>query len=307
MSLLVTGSVALDTLETPYGKLSDTPGGSATYFAISASRLVPVLLVGIAGRDFPRSYLSKLRSIGIDTSGLMVRTFPTFRWHGRYKGDMSQAETVSVTVETFEKFAPSLTQKQKNSRYIFLANCHPRIQLSVLEQIENPKLVFCDTMNIWIQTELDLLKKLLKRADGLILNKDEAQMLTGTSHWVETIKKLHKFGPRIIIVKKGEHGALLSYEGHLRFAPSYPVEKIKDPTGAGDSFAGGVMGYIAGKDSTDRRTINESIYYGTVMASFCIEELGQAGLFSSNKKTIADRLKLIRTISGATNTSSSSA
>ena len=264
MSIVVVGSVALDSIETPYGKVERALGGSATYFSIAASFFHPVRLVAIVGEDFSSEHIELLKSHGVDLEGLVKAKGKTFHWKGRYN-DLNVAETLSTELNVYADFDPDLPESYRRSEYIFLANINPDLQLKVLEQVRSPKLVACDTMNLWINTALDELKEVLRRVDLLILNDSEAKMIAGEENLITASKKLLELGPDRVIVKKGEHGAI-SLTSETFFAiPAYPVERVVDPTGAGDSFAGGVIGYLASTGRTDEESYRRAIAYGTVL------------------------------------------
>jgi sugar/nucleoside kinase (ribokinase family) len=274
MSLLVVGSIALDTLETPLGKKHNIAGGSAVYFSYSASLFCPVRLVGVVGNDFPPQELEFLKARKIDLAGLQVEKGKTFSWHGRYVGDMCSAETISVNLNTFGTFNPVIPKSYQDSKYLFLANGSPVLQMKVMSQMKRPKLVIADTMNLWIEHEKKALLKLIGEIDGLILNNDELKQLTGMYHVVAASREILKWGPKLLIIKKGEHGALLITKKDFFAIPGYPVETVCDPTGAGDSFAGGMMGYLAKTDDIAVRNIKKALLYGNSVASFTIEDFG---------------------------------
>ncbi|MFC1588396.1 PfkB family carbohydrate kinase [Planctomycetota bacterium] len=289
MSLLVVGSVAFDSVETPFGCAEESLGGSAVYFSFASSLLVETRLVGVVGTDFKKEYIAWIEEKGIDIRGLLRVPGETFRWSGRYEGDMNSAETVAVNLNVFGKFDPQLPDSYLDSEYIFLANGHPNIQMKVLEQVDNPTLVMADTMNLWIETERNALMELFAKVDGLIINDGEARQLTGEHLTVAAGKRIVEMGPEIVIVKKGEHGALLFYEDDVFAVPSFPVEKVLDPTGAGDSFAGGVMGYLAQQDQIDSTTLKRSLIYGTTMASLNVESFSLNRLREISRQDVARR------------------
>ena len=274
MNLVVVGSTALDTIETPYGKKERILGGSAVYFSYSASLFGPVKLVSIVGNDFPIEETEFLNARNIDLAGLKTENGKTFAWHGRYAGDMSSAETISVNLNTFGSFKPMIPREYQKSQYVFLANGSPILQMKVLEQLKRPKLIIADTMNLWINNEKKALLKLIERIDGLILNNDEIRELTGMYHLIAAAKEILKWGPRMLIIKKGEHGALLITKDAFFAIPGYPVEIVRDPTGAGDSFAGGMIGYLAKTDDLSTKNIKKALLYGNAIASFTIEDFG---------------------------------
>ncbi|MFA5794606.1 MAG: PfkB family carbohydrate kinase [Candidatus Brocadiia bacterium] len=292
MSLLVVGSIAYDNLETPYGKRRNIMGGSAVYFSFSASLFSPVRLVGVVGEDFSfDEELESMKARKIDMRGLHTAKGKTFTWTGRYVGDMSQAETLSVELGVFGKFQPVIPNVYKDSKYIFLANGSPKTQKKVLDQIKRPALVVADTMNFWISNEKKSLIKLIENIDGLIVNSDEVKQLTGMYHIITGAREILKWGPRMLIIKKGEHGALLVTKDDFFAIPGYPVEVVRDPTGAGDSFAGGMMGYLASTRDLSARNLKKSLLYGNVVASFTIEDFGVERLKQITPARIAYRYK----------------
>jgi sugar/nucleoside kinase (ribokinase family) len=283
MSILVVGSVAFDTVETPRGKRERALGGSATYFSFAASFFSPVNLVAVVGKDFPGEYVNLLRSRGVDTKGLQVLDGKTFHWIGSYKHDMNEAITHSTCLNVFEDFKPVIPEEYRKSEYVFLANIDPELQLKVLEQIEKPRLVACDTMNFWIEGKREALLKLFQRVNIVVLNDAEARQITELPGLVKAGKKILEWGPERVIIKKGEHGVLL-FDGESIFvAPAYPLGDIVDPTGAGDSFAGGFMGHLARKGSMDTSTLRQAIIYGSAIASFDVE-----GFSLDRLKTLSD-------------------
>ena len=273
MSLLVTGSVAIDSVTSPHGHAADVLGGSAVYFAFAAVQYVPVRLVAVVGDDLPADFRSILASRDIDLTGLEVRKgSKTFRWTGRYAGDMHEAETVQVSLNVLAHACPTVPTAFAGSKTVFLANTHPTRQRELLAQVRSPKLVVCDTMNLWIETERDSLLETLKLVTGAIINDAEVQQLTGKVNLIEAGEAVLKLGPKFVIIKKGEHGALLVTAEGPAVIPAYPTKLVRDPTGAGDSFAGGVLGYLAEQDRHDPETLKRALVRGTVAASFTIEE-----------------------------------
>lgn len=273
MSLLVVGTVALDTVETPHGEVREALGGSATFFSYAASYFTPVRLVAVIGEDFPHTHRELLENRGVDTSGLIVRPDgKTFRWRGKYEGDMNAAQTLEVHLNVLTGFDPVLSPGHAETPYIFLANVDPNIQLKVLRQAPARKLVVADTMNFWIETQRDALMELLREVDGLVLNDGEARMLTERVNLVQAAETILDMGPRFVIVKKGEHGSLFMSANERFVLPAYPLSDVVDPTGAGDSFAGGVMGYLAATGRADADTLKQAMAFGTVIASFNVED-----------------------------------
>lgn len=283
MPLLVIGTLAYDSVETVHEKREDALGGSATYFAVAASSFTPPRMVGVVGTDFLDEHLAALRARGIECEGVEVAEGKTFRWGGRYEADWNTRHTTFTDLNVFEHFDPKVPAAFRGSKYVFLANAHPSIQLKALEQVEDPAFAVADTMNLWIDIARDELLELLRHVDGLILNDEEARMLTGESNLIRAAQKVLKLGPERVILKKGEHGAFLLGEDVHFSLPAYPVEEVVDPTGAGDSFAGGFMGYVASQGTHAPGTLKRAMLYGTVTASFCvqgfsIDHLGQRGM-----------------------------
>lgn len=274
MSILVVGSVALDSVETPFGKIENALGGSATYFSVAASFFYNnIYLVGVVGTDFPKEHVDFLISQGIDLDGLeQIEDGKTFRWGGSYINDLNAAETHFTDLNVFSNFQPKLPKSYQNSPYVFLANINPELQINVLRQMTTPKLVVCDTMNLWIDISQPMLLETLKEVDILILNDAEARQLTGEDNLTRAGKKILTFGPTRVIIKKGEHGAISLTESTFFAAPAYPLTNVVDPTGAGDSFAGGFMGSLATLNSFSEQSIRRSIINGTVIASFNVED-----------------------------------
>jgi sugar/nucleoside kinase (ribokinase family) len=271
-SLLVVGSVALDSIETPLARVENVLGGSATYFSVAASFfMTQVQLVAIVGDDFEKEYEDFLISKGIILSGLERAEGKTFHWAGRYNDDLSVAETITTELNVYEKFQPNLSESHKNAQYVFLANIHPELQLSVIQQTRNPKLIACDTMNLWIDTTLEALLKTLQEVEILILNDTEAQSLSGKMSLKEAAGVIFDYGPKQIIVKKGKHGVDFFSDSTSFSVPAYQLKKVVDTTGAGDSFAGGFMGYLAEVDDLSLANIRKAVIYGNVLASFNIE------------------------------------
>ena len=273
MSLLVTGSIGIDTVSTPHGQVEAVLGGSAVYFAFAARQHVPVRLVGVVGDDFPAEFRAALDAPNIDLAGLEVRPgAKTFRWTGCYKGDMNEAETVAVDLNVLAEAAPAVPASFVDSETVFLANTHPTLQRQLLSQVSSPKTVVCDTMNLWIDDERDSLLETLGCVTGVIINDAEARALTGKVNLIEAGEAILDMGPKFAILKKGEHGALLVTAEGTTAVPAFPTKLVRDPTGAGDSVAGGVLGYLSAQDQTDYSTLRRSLVRGTVAASFVIED-----------------------------------
>ncbi len=294
MSLLVVGSIAYDTVETPFGKVEDSLGGSALYFSAAASLFGPVNVVGVVGSDFDASKISFLKKRGVNLDGLYMESGKTFRWGGRYYEDMNKRETLFTYLNVFERFQPRIPEAYQHSEYVFLANIDPELQLQVLEQINKPKLVVLDTMNFWINGKRAQLETVLKRSDIIVVNDQEARELTGEFNLIKAIKQIVEFGPQSVIVKKGEHGAMLYHDGKFFFAPAYPLEKVVDPTGAGDSFAGGFMGYIAKADKRDFPTLKKAIIYGSTIASYNVEDFSFNRLKTLTMEKIDERVRAFK-------------
>jgi len=274
VSLLVVGSVALDTVETPHGRVEGILGGSAVYFAYAASYLAPVRLVGVVGEDFPDEYLRFVRARNIDTTGLVVRRGRTFRWSGRYQGDMNAAETVTVDLNVFGEFVPVIPDTYRESQFVFLANGSPALQRHVLRQVPGAAFTVTDTMNHWIRDARAEVEALVRETDATFVNDGEARLLTGEANLVRAGQRILAMGAKYAIIKKGEHGALLFAEHRCYAYPAYPTAEVKDPTGAGDSFAGGVMGHLARVGKVNITTLRQAMLYGTVLASFTVEDFG---------------------------------
>jgi len=291
MSLLVTGSIGIDSVSTPSGTVDGVLGGSAVYFAFAAVQYVPVRLVGVVGEDFPPAFRDVLESRDIDLTGLEVRSASrTFRWTGRYEGDMNEAETVEVNLNVLAEQAPKVPASFADSKTVFLANTHPTLQRELLAQVSSPSLVVCDTMNLWIETERDSLIETLRAVHGVIINDAESRQLTGAVNLIEAGEKMLGWGPTFVIIKKGEHGALLvTAEGAVAI-PAYPTKKVCDPTGAGDSFAGGVLGFLAAEGKHNAQTLRRALVRGTVAASFTIEDFSLNRVRDLSRAEVTERV-----------------
>lgn len=274
MSILVVGSAALDSVETPVGRVEDALGGSAVYFSTAASFFSEsIRMVAVVGDDFPQEHIAFLESRRINIEGLeRVEGGQTFRWGGRYTDDLNSASTLFTDLNVYGDFQPKLPESYRDTPYVFLANINPELQLNVLEQVNQPKLVVCDTMNLWINNSRAALMQTLDKVDILILNDSEARLLTEEGNLIYAAKKILTYGPSRVIVKKGEHGAISLTETSFFSAPAHPLESVCDPTGAGDSFAGGFLGYVASVGNTAEETIRQAIIYGTIVASFNVED-----------------------------------
>lgn len=299
MGLLVVGSVALDTVETLEGKVEDSLGGSATYFSVAASFFhQQIHLVGVVGDDFPSEHVDFLSKRGIDLQGLeQITGGKTFRWGGSYVSDLNAAETEFTDLNVFSDFDPRLPDTYQDTPYVFLANINPELQLRVLEQVYHPKLVVCDTMNLWIDISRPALMETLKQVDILILNDGEAKQLTEKKNLIQAGKEILTYGPSRVVIKKGEHGAISLTESEFFAVPAYPLTSVFDPTGAGDSFAGGFMGYLAAQNqSDDEQTIRQAIVYGTVVASFNVEDFSLNRQRTLTRQEIDDRFNRLKDI-----------
>ena len=299
MSILVVGSVALDCVETPFGCVRDTLGGAATYFSAVASLYDQVNLVGVVGTDFPREHIDFLIARGVDTRGLQIVAGKTFRWAGRYEYDMNSAQTLSTELNVFADFRPTLPEAYRASEYVFLANIDPELQLGVLDQVRSPRLTVLDTMNYWISNKRDALTEALKRVDIVTLNEAETRQYAGTFSLIQAAQQILALGPKAVIVKKGEYGAVLFTNGgdlteSYFFAPAYPLEKVADPTGAGDTFAGGFVGYLARARSDSLETIRRAIVHGSVVASFTVEGFGLERLRTLTLDDIRERYEAFK-------------
>ncbi|MCC6696224.1 MAG: sugar kinase [Candidatus Hydrogenedentes bacterium] len=293
MDVSVVGSIALDTVETPTGRNEEGLGGAATYFSLAAAQFAAVRLVGVVGEDFPAAHVELLRSKGIDLDGLERASGKTFRWTGRYHEDINNRDTLDTQLNVFEHFHPKLPPAACAAPFLFLGNIHPSLQTEVLEQAK-ASFVGLDTMNLWINIALDDLKAVLRRVNAIIINDSEVKLLTGESNLVKGAKAVRALGPRIVVVKKGEHGCLLFGEDDIFSAPAYPLENVVDPTGAGDSFAGGFMGYLAGCGKVDSASLRQAVVYGSAVASFTCEKFGPDRLAEITRHDIQQRFEEFR-------------
>jgi len=293
--VLIVGSVALDSVETPFGKLDRAIGGAGTYSSFAASLLAPVRLVGVIGDDFPQSALDMLARRGVDLEGVKrIAGGMSFHWAGKYEYDMSSAETLKTELNVFEQFDPRLPDSYRDSPYVFLANIQPGLQLSVLDQIDSPRLVVCDTMNYWIESARDELLQVLSRVDLALMNDAEARQLTGTPNLAKAADQVLSLGPRYVVIKKGEYGAsLVSEKGHFSL-PCYPLPQVTDPTGAGDSFAGGLVGFVAWLGASTEEALRQAMACGTVLASACVQDFSLEGLKALGVSDLYDRYRQLR-------------
>jgi sugar/nucleoside kinase (ribokinase family) len=274
MSVLIVGSTALDSIKTPKAENPRLLGGSASHAAVAASFFAPVKLVGVVGEDFPKKYLALYRRHNIDLAGLQILPGKTFHWSGEYEVNMNNRRTLATELGVFETFNPKLPAAYQDSPFVLLANIAPSLQSHVLNQMRRPKFVVADTMDLWLNIALPDLLQLIKRVDGFVLNESEARQLTKEDNLLAALKKIHKLGPKYVIIKKGEHGAILSSRKGLFVSPAYPLHRVVDPTGAGDSFVGGMMGYLSAARGSVDDNLRRAMIYGTVVASYCCEGFG---------------------------------
>jgi len=292
MSLLVVGSVAFDGIETPYGKVDRTLGGAASYFALAASHFAPVRLVGVVGEDFTEKDEAVFKGRKIDLSGLERAKGKSFYWAGRYSQNMNERTTLVTELNVFADFRPTLPASYIDSSYIFLGNIDPKLQRSVLDQVRRkPKVVGLDTMNFWIEGANSELRETLKHIQILTINDDETRQLTGEHNLFRAARHVFKMGPSTLIIKRGEHGAIMVHKDFVFSVPAYPLEEVHDPTGAGDTFAGGFMGYLAGKGRINSETLRSAMVYGSVLASFTVERFGVERLAKVKRKEIGERAR----------------
>ena len=294
MSILVVGSVAYDTVETPFGRAEKVLGGSASFFSVAASFFAPVNLVAVVGDDFGERAMSAFRDRPIDTSGLERTAGKTFHWQGKYSYDLNSRETVCTDLNVFEFFQPRIPDGYRRSEHVFLGNIDPVLQRQVLDQVERPRLVACDTMNFWISGKPEELKKTLAAVDVLLINDAEARQLSGEWNVVKAARAIRAMGPHTLVIKKGEHGVLMfSGEGFFA-APAYPLEEVFDPTGAGDTFAGGFLGYLAGSPKVDESALRRAVIMGSTLASFCVEAFSLDRLLTLSRAEIDARYRLFK-------------
>ena len=294
MTVLVVGSVALDSVETPFGKATDVLGGSAIFFSASASLLAPVQVVGVVGDDYPLEKLEPLRLRDVDLSGLEKAEGRSFRWRGRYRHDLNTAETLETHLGVFSSFRPKIPEAFRRAPFVFLGNIDPRLQLDVLQQVKRPKLVACDTMNFWIESRRPDLIELLKHVDLITLNDAEARQLSEHNNLLKAARWILDRGPKHVIIKKGEHGAFMFTSKTVFFAPAYPLENVFDPTGAGDSFAGGFMGHLARSGDLGEENLRRAVVYGSAMGSFAVEKFSIDRLLELDQKQLRGRVAEFR-------------
>jgi sugar/nucleoside kinase (ribokinase family) len=291
MSVLIVGSTALDSIKTPHAENPRLLGGSASHAAVAASFFAPVKLVGVVGEDFPKKYIKLYKKHGIDLEGLQMVPGKTFHWSGEYEINMNNRRTLVTELGVFETFTPKLPATYQNQQFVLLANIAPSLQSHVLTQMRRPKFVVADTMDLWLNIAKPDLLELLKRVDGFVLNDSEARQLTDDSNFISALKKIHKLGPKYVIIKKGEHGAILSSSKGLFLSSAYPLKRVVDPTGAGDSFVGGMMGYLATAAGSVENHIRRGMIYGSVTASFCCEGFGLTRTTKTTRAEINQRVR----------------
>jgi sugar/nucleoside kinase (ribokinase family) len=294
MSILVVGSVAFDSVETPFGKAEKVLGGSASFFSVAASFFVPVSLVGVVGSDFGEKERAAFAGRDIDLAGLEQADGLTFHWGGKYSFDLNSRDTLFTDLNVFESFKPKIPAAYRQSKQVFLGNIDPELQRGVLDQVEKPDLVACDTMNFWISGRLEELKKTLARVDVLLINDAEARQLSGEWNLVKAARAIRGMGPKTLVLKKGEHGVLMFSEQGAFAAPAYPLEEVFDPTGAGDTFAGGFLGYLAGAPARDEATLRRAVVMGSTLASFCVEAFSLDRLLRLTRAEIDERFRLFK-------------
>ncbi len=295
MSLLVVGSVAIDNVQTPTARRDNLLGGSASHFSLAARFFSSVQLVSVVGGDWPTEHTDFLRSHGVDVSGIqVVPGGKSFRWTGRYAPNMNDRETLAVELDVFGNFEPVLSDSFRRAKYVFLGNAAPSTQMKALEQIPGCRLAVADTMDLWIQTTHEDVMKLLRRIDGLVMNDSEAKLLSGSENLVLAGHRVRELGPKFVVIKKGEHGAMFFSEHETYVLPAFPTEKVIDPTGAGDSFAGGMMGYLAEQDNFDPETLKTALAYGILVASFNVEGFGLDRMQQITREDIEERMSEYR-------------
>jgi sugar/nucleoside kinase (ribokinase family) len=294
MSILVVGSVAFDTVETPFGRADRVLGGSASFFSVAASFFAPVNLVGVVGRDFGEAQLQAFQGRKIDLAGLETTDGKTFFWEGKYSYDLNSRETIRTDLNVFEFFKPKIPAAYRGSEHVFLGNIDPVLQRDVLDQVEKPRLVAIDTMNFWINGKPDELRKTLARADVLLINDAEARELSGEWNVVKAARAIRAMGPRTLVMKKGEHGVLMFSDEGSFATPAYPLEEVFDPTGAGDTFAGGFLGYLAGSPTLDEAALRRGVVMGSTLASFCVEAFSLDRLLALTRAEIDERFRLFK-------------
>ncbi|OQX71623.1 MAG: sugar kinase [Candidatus Cloacimonas sp. 4484_275] len=293
MSLLIVGSIALDSVKTPFGEVREALGGSAVYASMASKHFSQTEIIGVIGKDFPEEHLKLLEDNKISIIGVEKVDGKTFRWKGVYN-DLNKAETLDTQLNVFADFQPKLSEKHQNTEYVFLGNIDPVLQLDVLNKIKNPRITACDTMNFWISGKLEKLIEVIKEVDILFINEDELKMLTGENNIFKAAEITEKYNLKLIVIKKGEHGAIAVKNDFVFFAPVFPLKRVVDPTGAGDSFAGGFMGYLAKSDNFNEKTIKNAMIYGTILASFDVEDFSLNKLSKVSSEEIEFRKEKIR-------------
>lgn len=296
MSVLVVGSTALDSIKTPRRENPRLLGGSASHAAVAASFFAPVKLVGVVGEDFPKRYLALYRRHRVDLEGLQIAAGKTFHWAGEYEINMNNRRTLKTELGVFESFSPDLPEPYRRTPFVLLANIAPALQHRVLDQMRRPKVIVADTMDLWLNVALDDLLKLLRRIDVFVLNDSEARQLTKEDNVIRAAKKIHRLGPKYVIVKKGEHGAILSSPGGLFVSPAFPLSEVVDPTGAGDSFVGGLIGYLASRNGALETHLKRGMIYGSVVASFCCQGFGLSHTTKVSRAAIERRVSELEKI-----------
>lgn len=296
--LLIVGTVAFDAIETPFGKTDKILGGAATYIGLSAAQFdIHSAIVSVVGEDFPQEYLDLLKNRNIDISGIeIVKGGKTFFWSGKYHNDLNSRDTLETQLNVLADFQPVVPENFKSPDVVMLGNLHPLVQLSVLEQIERPKLVVLDTMNFWMDNTWDDLMKVIGRVDALTINDEEARQLTNEYSLVKAARKISEMGPKYVVIKKGEHGALLFHNEQIFFAPALPLEEVFDPTGAGDTFAGGFTGYLAHTGDISFKNMKNAVIYGSNLASFCVEKFGTERMQELSKEDVHQRLEEFKSL-----------
>jgi sugar/nucleoside kinase (ribokinase family) len=294
MSILLVGSIGLDTLETPFGRAEDVLGGSASYFSLAASLYAPVRMVAVVGDDFPDAHVQLLASHGVDLTGLQRVAGKTFRWSGRYRYDMNSRDTLDTQLNVFADFKPEIPEAHRESEIVFLANIHPQLQLQVLEQVRQPRLVALDSMNLWIDVARDALDDVISRVDVVTMNDEEVRQYADTYNLIAGAQKILARGPKTVVIKKGEHGCLVAGQHGIFAIPGYPLDDVRDPTGAGDAFAGGVIGYLASRNDFSWRTLRSALVHGSVVGSFTVQSFGVDRLAVLTRAEIEERYALFR-------------
>ncbi len=294
MSTLVVGSIAIDSVETPWGKDPEAYGGSALFFSVAASLFSPVNMVGVVGEDFAFEKIDFLKDRSVGLEGVSVEPGKTFRWGGRYHENMNKRDTLFTDLNVFENFAPVIPDHYRNNEFIFLANIQPDLQEDVLEQVHQPKLTVLDTMNLWIDIKPEELKRVVSKVNVVIMNDDEIKQYSGLENIFDGARQIMAEGPDVMVVKKGEHGAVLITEDDLFLAPAYPIAKVVDPTGAGDSFAGGFVGYLASQPEINTSALRESVIYGSTVASFTVEDFSFNRLKEISREDVEARVNHMR-------------